>query len=114
MEWHWSHKEDHNEIIEKVATNRYKKKYWSTTDILVVDEVSMLSKSVFELLDKIGRRIKKDGSTLPFGGIQLTCCRTFINSHQYPKTSVSNQVNGQKVSVPKIQSFLKKYFTTDK
>ena len=64
-------KEDHNEIIEKVATNRYKKKYWSTTDILVVDEVSMLSKSVFELLDKIGRRIKKDGSTLPFGGIQL-------------------------------------------
>ena len=35
----------HEEIIEKIATNRYKSKFWRQTDILVLDEVSMLSDS---------------------------------------------------------------------
>jgi ATP-dependent DNA helicase PIF1 len=37
--------------------------------VLIVDEVSMMSKKIFEMLDLIGKTIKK--SNKPFGGIQL-------------------------------------------
>ena len=36
---------------------------------MVVDEVSMMSKKLFEALDKIGRTIREINK--PFGGIQL-------------------------------------------
>lgn len=44
-------------------------------DILVVDEVSMMSKPIFELLDAIGKKIRKNNK--PFGGIQLVFCGDF-------------------------------------
>ena len=62
-------KGEHNKIITRISMNKYKSKLWRTTDILVVDEVSMLSKSLFELLDQLGKRIRKNSK--PFGGIQL-------------------------------------------
>ena len=73
----------HTEIIEKVATNKYKCKFWRSVDTLVVDEVSMLSESQFELLDKIGRRVRKN-EELPFGGIQIIFSGDF---HQLPPVS---------------------------
>jgi ATP-dependent DNA helicase PIF1 len=42
---------------------------WKQIHILIVDEVSMLSLSLFEKLNEIGKSIRK--STRPFGGIQL-------------------------------------------
>lgn len=54
---------------------KYKKVDNWLTDILVVDEVSMMSKSLFELLDAIGKKLRK--STKPFGGIQLVFCGDF-------------------------------------
>ena len=60
--------------IEKIISTIYKnKKYtqsWKTTDILIIDEISMMSKSLFELLDTIGKRIRRN-PLKPFGGIQL-------------------------------------------
>jgi ATP-dependent DNA helicase PIF1 len=60
--------------IEKIISTIYKnKKYtqsWKTTDILIIDEISMMSKSLFELLDIIGKRIRRN-PLKPFGGIQL-------------------------------------------
>jgi ATP-dependent DNA helicase PIF1 len=58
------------QIIKKVSGNRNSSKNWKTTSVLVVDEVSMLSYKLFELLDKIGRVIR-NAPHLPFGGIQL-------------------------------------------
>jgi ATP-dependent DNA helicase PIF1 len=49
--------------------NRFLKNNWKTTDILVVDEVSMMSQKLFELLDAIGKATRKNSR--PFGGIQL-------------------------------------------
>lgn len=60
----------HEEIIEKISANRYKSKFWRQTDILVVDEVSMLSESQFELLDKIGKKVRNNEKQ-SFGGIQI-------------------------------------------
>ena len=56
-------------IVEKIKKSYFKKKVWLETDILIVDEVSMMSQKIFELLDLIGKTIRKN--KLPFGGIQV-------------------------------------------
>lgn len=58
--------------LDKIIKNIYKKekeKSWLATDVLIVDEVSMMNKKFFETLDKIGRIIRKINK--PFGNIQL-------------------------------------------
>lgn len=51
---------------------------WQTTDVLVIDEVSMLSGQMFDKLSEIGARLRQTNGrepdpkhTAPFGGIQL-------------------------------------------
>lgn len=44
-------------------------KRWQEVDVLVVDECSMMSVHLFELLDEIGTGLR--GGNQPFGGIQL-------------------------------------------
>ena len=63
-------KGDFNSIAVRIAGNKYKKKVWKSVDVLVIDEVSMLSMEVFDLLDKIGRLTRKRLEQ-PFGGIQV-------------------------------------------
>jgi len=58
------------EVVDKVLKNRHKRPNWNKTDILIVDEVSMLSLKIFKILDLIARKIKKKPN-VPFGGIQL-------------------------------------------
>ena len=55
--------------IDKVVKNKYKRKKWNKVDILIIDEVSMMSDTFLEMLDGIGRKIKKEEK--PFGGIQV-------------------------------------------
>lgn len=45
------------QIINRVMKSSFKKRAWYETDILIVDEVSMMSQKLFELLDslEIGR-----------------------------------------------------------
>jgi ATP-dependent DNA helicase PIF1 len=58
-----------DQLVTKISKNRFLKGNWKGTDILVVDEVSMMSQKLLELLDAIGKAIRKDSR--PFGGIQL-------------------------------------------
>jgi ATP-dependent DNA helicase PIF1 len=58
-----------DQLVTKIMKNRFLKSNWKTTDILVVDEVSMMSQKLFELLDAIGKSVRKNSR--PFGGIQL-------------------------------------------
>lgn len=53
----------------KISNNSRKKSPWLSTDILIIDEVSMMSLKIFDMLNYIGQKIRK--SSLPFGGIQL-------------------------------------------
>lgn len=55
--------------IIKIKKNKFLKAIWRNTDILVVDEVSMLSLKLFNMLNNIGKAIR--GNNKPFGGIQL-------------------------------------------
>lgn len=56
-------------LINKIKKNKFLKAIWKATEILVVDEVSMLSLKLFEMLNAIGKAVR--GNLKPFGGIQL-------------------------------------------
>ena len=71
---------DSNKIVDRVVKSKYKKKAWQDVDILIIDEVSMMSVKLFEILDDIGRRIRFIPH-LPFGGIQIVFSGDF---HQLP------------------------------
>jgi ATP-dependent DNA helicase PIF1 len=55
--------------VKRIALNKYKSKTWKSVDILVIDEVSMMSQKIFEMLDAIGKATRQNGR--PFGGIQV-------------------------------------------
>ncbi len=57
------------QICNDVMYNQYYKKMWKKTNILIIDEVSMMSRKIFELLNMIGKTIRKNDQ--PFGGIQI-------------------------------------------
>lgn len=48
---------------------------WCACDILIIDEVSMLSKELFESIDYIAREFRHNPR--PFGGIQIVLCGDF-------------------------------------
>lgn len=63
---------------------------WKTIQVLIIDEVSMLPINVFELLDNLGKLLRK--SNLPFGGVQLVFSGDFyqlppVPNKEYPELS---------------------------
>jgi ATP-dependent DNA helicase PIF1 len=57
------------QILKKIKNSGFYRKNWKDTDILIIDEVSMMSQHMFELLDFLGKNIRRNSK--PFGGIQL-------------------------------------------
>ncbi len=55
---------------------------WKSTDILVIDEISMMDAELFEKLDTIGRELRN--SIKPFGGITIVASGDF---YQLPPVS---------------------------
>lgn len=62
--------ESANYYVEKIAKSHHKRKQWQTTQILIIDEVSMMPVKLFDLLNAIGKRIRKRPD-VPFGGLQV-------------------------------------------
>jgi ATP-dependent DNA helicase PIF1 len=58
------------QVVERVIKNRSKKMNWIKLELLIVDEVSMLSLKIFSILDLIAKRVKQRWNE-PFGGIQI-------------------------------------------
>ena len=56
-------------IISRVTKNDKNFANWENCDILHIDEISMMSKKIFEILDEIGRSIRNKST--PFGGLQI-------------------------------------------
>lgn len=59
-----------NQVVERVVKNKYRKANWKNTELLIIDEVSMLSLKLFIILDLIAKRVKQKRTT-PFGGMQI-------------------------------------------
>lgn len=51
-------------------------KNWVECDILVIDEISMLGKTTFYVLDRVGRKLRN--KDVPFGGVQLIMSGDFL------------------------------------
>lgn len=73
-------------LVLKIKNSWFFSKVWREVSILVVDEVSMLSKKLFELLDIIVKQIRKNPR--PFGGIQLIFLGDF---YQLPPIESNNE-----------------------
>ena len=78
---------DIERIVEKVDKNFFKKKEWRKTRTLIVDEVSMMSKRLFDILNIIGKTVRNCHSR-PFGGIQLIFCGDF---YQLPPVGMNTE-----------------------
>lgn len=63
-------------IVKKVMKNKSAVDRWKQTKVLIIDEISMLDRNLFELLDEIARRVC--GNDLPFGGIQIVVVGDFM------------------------------------
>lgn len=59
-----------------ISKAKNKSKEWRETNLLIIDEISMLSAELFEKLDNIGRHIRRN-ARLPFGGLQILLCGDF-------------------------------------
>jgi DNA replication protein DnaC len=55
-----------SELIGRVIGNKRSRENWLKSRVLVIDEVSMLSSDLFEMLDDIAREVR--GDSQPFGG----------------------------------------------
>jgi ATP-dependent DNA helicase PIF1 len=76
--------------VTKVSKRTASRMSWKNTDILIVDEVSMMSQKLFEMLDAIGKHIRRNSR--PFGGIQLIFSGDFyqlppVGNKDEPETS---------------------------
>jgi len=77
-------------ILNKIVKNKKAVCLWREIDILVIDEISMMSQKIFELLDAIGKKLRKNRN--PFGGIQLIFSGDFyqlppVGNKDEPETS---------------------------
>ena len=64
-----------NKYVLKIKSSKALLDKWKKIQILIIDEVSMLSDELFNKLEEIGRIIKQ--STKPFGGIQIVMSGDF-------------------------------------
>ena len=69
-------KGDIDRTVDYIVNNKFRKHNWLFTKLLIIDEISMMSKHLFELLDKIGRNVLNKDK--PFGGIQLIMSGDFF------------------------------------
>jgi len=77
-------------VISSVINNRNTSKIWKSTQCLILDEVSMLSKKVIEIIDEIARRVRRN--PIPFGGMQVIFTGDFfqlppVGTHGDPDTN---------------------------
>ena len=66
-------KESTNELIAKIVKRKKNcpgpYRAWTKTDVLIIDEISMMSSELFEKLNNIGQALRK--CARPFGGMQI-------------------------------------------
>jgi len=63
-------------IIASVVKTRRAVKNWRSVDILIIDEVSMMSRKIFDILEYCGRYVRGNGKA--FGGIQVVFSGDFF------------------------------------
>lgn len=65
------------EAVARASRSKAAVARWRSTRVLVVDEVSMLDGSMFDVLDRVGRALR-GAPHKPWGGLQLVLCGDFF------------------------------------
>ena len=65
-----------DEILDAVLSKKKIEKKWKAAEILIVDEISMMSKRYFDLLNQVGQSFRKNDR--PFGGLQIVFVGDFF------------------------------------
>ena len=65
-----------SEVLKYTLKNKLAVSSWKKIQILIVDEVSMMSQKIFEIIEEIAQNVKKN--KLPFGGIQIVFLGDFF------------------------------------
>ena len=74
---------DISKVIAKVKKNMRAVKRWQDLDVLIIDEISMIDRPLFELLDKVAKEIRRNHES-PFGGIQVVVVGDFLQLPPVP------------------------------
>jgi ATP-dependent DNA helicase PIF1 len=93
-------KEDVADLVWKIQRNGKAKKNWKNCDLLVVDEISMLTKDLLEKLDDIGRRMRRCDK--PFGSIQLLLVGDFCQLPPVKELNFAFESERWPTIVPKV------------
>ena len=62
-------------VYRKVRFSQARERWWKC-DMLVIDEISMISADLFDMLEWLAKKMRSD--LRPFGGIQLVLCGDFL------------------------------------
>jgi uracil-DNA glycosylase len=63
------------ELYTKIRRNTKSMRHWLCTDVLVIDEVSMMTAELLDKLNELGKKTR--GNKRPFGGIQVVLVGDF-------------------------------------
>lgn len=75
-----------SELYVKIRRNQKSMKNWLCTDLLIIDEVSMMTAELLDKLNEIGKKVR--GNKKPFGGIQVLLVGDFF---QLPPVNKSDE-----------------------
>jgi len=64
-------------LVARITHDERARKRWLETDVLFLDEISMVGAILMDKLDYVGRSIRRTPNK-PFGGIQLICSGDFL------------------------------------
>lgn len=63
-------------LVDKIKKRKYLMKRWKGLKILVIDEISMMNPDLFDKLNAVAQRLRKNSE--PWGGIQLLLSGDFL------------------------------------
>lgn len=75
-----------SELYVKIRRNQKSMRNWLCTDLLIIDEISMMTAELLDKLNEIGKKIRANRK--PFGGIQLLLVGDF---YQLPPVNKSDE-----------------------
>jgi ATP-dependent DNA helicase PIF1 len=75
-----------SELYVKIRRNQKSMRNWLCTDLLIIDEVSMMTAELLDKLNELAKKIR--GNRKPFGGIQLLLVGDF---YQLPPVNKSDE-----------------------
>ena len=62
--------------VKSISKKKVIRDRWKNTNVLIIDEISMINSNFFEKLDIIAQKIRKNNK--PFGDIQIICSGDFL------------------------------------